>query len=150
MSKLKAQVLVVVLFALSISMTLLFFLYVPVRNQVLRVKTMDYSFAAISKAMSALEVSFYEVQTGQDISPIFQEKSNVTDSTADQSFCNGVSCCRREVKANKSGYWQREMIFYYNCSSGTSGSRNVFNALKINFTVQGEEHNVVRSLFFTF
>lgn len=151
MSKLKGQILLVTLFALAMAMTVLFFLYTPIRNQILRMKAMDYSFSAIARAISGLEISFYEVHKGVDLSDIFQEEVSVSNEGVDPIYCDGQSSCQLRLWIKKKeDRWIRTFKCYYVVPPGSDCSIMNQDYVRFFLTSQGEDKQMIRSLFFTF
>ena len=145
----KAQILIVTLFALSMAMTVLFFLYLPVRNQALRIKKMEQSFFALANSISGLELSFYETQKSQDVSPSFGEETKVIETReVDPIYCNNLSPCKLySVIKIKRKEWQRSIRYYYLCTPSTCDYRKAIRKI---ISSQGIEKETIRTLFYQF
>lgn len=151
MSNLKGQILLVTLFALAMAMTVLFFLSTPIRNQILRTKAMDYSFSALARSISGLELSFYEVQKGVDLSPIFQEEVSTSKRTVDPIYCDGQPGCQLRLwSKTKADQWVRSFRCYYVYPPGSQCNVLKRDYKRFFLTSQGEDRKVIRALFFTF
>lgn len=143
----KAQILVITIFALATAMTVLFFLYTPIKTQVLRIKILEFSLKSISKSLSGLEISFFETHKVVDISHLFGEDVQSTRTRVDPIYCGGGpagnSCFRESVfKANND--WQRNLNFYYLCLGNDCNiKRRVINTV-------GKEVNIRRSIIFSY
>ncbi len=143
----KAQILIVTLFALSMAMTVLFFLYSPIKTQILRLTIMDNSFKAIAKSLSGLEISFYEANKTEDLSTLFNERiSTSTPKQADSQFCGSNNCVVIEIRKSLPDNWIRSNLIYYNCDSRGCNP----NGWK-RFVIQssGIENNITRTTFYT-